>query len=136
MTTLSTRTDQQGIGLRGLLGATALTLLVVGVAAVWLVAPERGASTTDEGGRGATGRVSARATPGGIALEQYPEMATTDVVAPADMSARTDMLALTDGAGHYFTAADAAILVTPAAPRESRGSATGDCGTTVGPADC
>jgi hypothetical protein len=78
MTTLSTGTDQQGTGLRGLLGATALTLLVVGTAAVWLARPERSVPAAGQDGRGAVGGATA----------------------PAPQS---DTPALTDGAGRYLS---------------------------------
>jgi hypothetical protein len=145
MTTLSTRTDQLGTGVRGLLGATALTLLVVGAAAVWLARPSGGPPTAGEGGRDTIGRVIGRATPGGIPLEQYPEMVTTDPV-----TAPLDVPALTDGAGRYFTEQRVSVVpVTTNGMQEldgepgmvvatpgARGGASGDCGPTFGPAYC
>jgi hypothetical protein len=143
MTTLSTRTDQQGTGLRRLLGATALTLLVVGAAAVWLVRPGGDTSTTIDGDHVATAPPPSRA----IAPARHPE--STATTAPLDVPA------LTDGAGRYLAEAQISAMrasgaVMPMgslaelyAEQQAQSEsalrpiqAGGACGLTTEPADC
>jgi hypothetical protein len=55
------------------LGASALTLLLVGAAAVWLVRPERGVSVIGNAGHETMSSQNAQAARRGIPIEQYPE---------------------------------------------------------------
>ena len=134
MTTFTTKTEpMDGPGRRGLLGATALTLLVVGAAALWLVRPAVDAPTVGDAAHGTTGRASAPAVPRGALRDEYPEMAMPDGAAPSAPGARSDaemyqgwrqaadaaageaappvdVPALTDGAGHTLVVASPADI--------------------------
>jgi hypothetical protein len=138
MTTQATTIERSRRGFRALMGATALTAVVLAGAALWLVRPD-GPETATPAARSAAATTSEGAIPvGGLAGQSHEDQWAE----PPSLG----VVAITDGAGRYFTERQvsaarvatngmAELDVEPVgASTGTRRGSSGACGATAEPA--